>query len=511
MLQTLILAHDIGTTGNKASIYNQMGEAVGSAFYAYDTFFPQVGWAEQNPLDWWQAVCVTTRQLLAQTGVSAKEIACVTFSGQMMGCVLVDRDGEILRDAIIWADMRAEQEAAELLEKLDMAKVYHTTGHRLSSSYTGAKLKWIQRHQPDLYRKTHKVLHAKDYLIYKLTGVFATDYSDASGTNLFDLVGKTWSSEIIDAWGLDAGKLPDLYPSTHVAGYVTAGAAEETGLSADTPVVMGGGDGCCAAVGAGVVSEGDAFNYIGSSAWIAIASNEPIFDPEMKTYTWAHLDPAKYSPNGTMQAAGASYQWIRDTLYRGEFETAKQKGESVYEVMNAEAATSLPGAGKLLYLPYLMGERSPRWNPAARGAFVGLHITHKRADMTRAVLEGITYNLKIVLDTFRKSGIVIDKMWALGGGAKGALWRQILSDVYETEISVPHLLDEAPSMGAAIAGGVGVGLLKDFSAAKAWVKEKEVVLPNSENQKMYRQMFEIFEEAYNGLLPVYRNLLKLQA
>lgn len=506
MAGTLILAHDIGTTGNKASLYTGEGELLGSSFAPYGTHYPQVGWAEQNPLDWWDAVCVTSKELLAKTGVGPGQIACVTFSGQMMGCVPVDRGGAPLRNAIIWADMRAEREAAELLARMSMEDVYRRTGHRISSSYSGAKIMWLKRHEPDIYRKTHKVLHAKDYLIARLTGRFVTDYSDASGMNLFDLRGKRWDEAIIDAWGLDADKLPDPQPSTHVAGEVTAEAAEATGLAPGTPVVVGGGDGCCAAAGVGVVTEGDAFNYIGSSSWIAIASDEPIYDPEMKTYTWAHLDPAKYSPNGTMQAAGASLQWVRDQMYAMEHEQARRNGESVYDLMNRDAAASKPGAGRLLYLPYIMGERSPRWNPKARGAFVGLHITHSRGDMVRAVMEGVAFNLKIVLDTFRKAGKTIDRMWMLGGGAKGRVWRQIMADVCGVTIRIPHLLDEATSMGAAVAGAVGVGLLRDFSAAKAWVREVETVEPNERNRRIYEGMFAAFNDAYGQLCPVYDKL-----
>ncbi|TXK77189.1 xylulokinase [Paenibacillus sp. N3.4] len=509
MSKTLILAHDIGTTGNKASLYNEFGEVLGSAFYGYETSYPQVGWAEQNPQDWWRAVCITSKELLAKTKVSPKEIACVTFSGQMMGCVFLDQKGRVLREAIIWADMRAEQEAEDLLNKLSMEKVYRTTGHRISSSYSGAKIMWVKRHEPEVYRQTYKILNAKDYLVYQLTGQLATDYSDASGTNVFDLVNKRWSAEIIDAWGMDADKLPSVYPSTQVIGEVAAHAVEETGLAFGTPVVIGGGDGCCAGVGVGVVTEGDAFNYIGSSAWIAVATEKPVFDPEMKTYTWAHLDPDKYSPNGTMQSAGASYQWVRDQLYSSEYAKAKETGQSIYELMNEHAAKSMPGANKLLYLPYLMGERSPRWNPSARATFLGLHMTHTRQDMTRAVMEGVAFNLKIILDTFLKADIEIDRMWVLGGGAKGKLWRQILADIYEVDISVPCVLEEATSMGAAVAGGIGIGLLRDFSIAKQWVKHSELIVPSRDNRRIYREMYGAFEEAYHQLLPIYSRLFKL--
>ncbi|MFS0779947.1 xylulokinase [Neobacillus sp. 3P2-tot-E-2] len=506
MRSRYILAHDIGTTGNKATLFSEDGSIVGSTFSGYDTNFQMIGWAEQNPNDWWKAVCETTKLLIRKSRIDARSIACVTFSGQMMGCVIVDREGEPLRDAIIWADMRAEEEAHKLRENLGMKEVYHITGHRVSSSYSGAKLVWVKNNQPEIFREAHKILHAKDFLVHKLTDVFATDYSDASGMNMFDIRKKEWSSEILQTWEIDEGILPDVFPSTHIVGGVTQRAAQESGLMPNTPVVIGGGDGCCAAAGVGVVSNGDAFNYIGSSSWIALATEEPIFDPEMKTYTWIHLDPTKYSPNGTMQAAGASYQWVRDQLYLNEKQQEIQNGKSVYDFMNDTASLSPPGSNRLLYLPYLMGERSPRWNPDARGTFVGLHITHNRADLTRAVMEGVTLNLKVIMDSFLNAGVNIEKMWVLGGAAKSKLWKQIFADIYGVEIMVPHLLDEATSMGAAIAGAVGVGILKDFEESKKWVHIKETIMPIRENQLIYQNLYRTSNQAYEQLVPVYERL-----
>ncbi|MBS4221731.1 xylulokinase [Lederbergia citrea] len=505
-----ILAHDIGTTGNKATLFSEDGSIVGSIFSGYETNFPVVGWAEQNPNDWWKAVCETTKLLIQKCKVDPRFIACVTFSGQMMGCVLVDRDGNPLRNAIIWADMRAEEETCKLQSNLGMEEVYRITGHRISSSYSGAKLVWVKNNQPEIFREAHKILHAKDFLVHKLTGEFATDYSDASGMNLLDITKKEWSPEILQTWELDEGILPDVFPSTHIVGGVTQRASQESGLMPNTPVVIGGGDGCCAAAGVGVVSDGDAFNYIGSSSWVALATDKPIFDPEMKTYTWIHLDPKKYSPNGTMQAAGVSYQWIRDQLYHNEKQQSHRSGKSVYDFMNDTAASSQPGSNRLLYLPYLMGERSPRWNPNARGTFIGMHITHNRADMTRAVMEGVTFNLKVILDSFLNAGVNIEKMWVLGGAAKSNVWKQIFADIYGVDVMVPHLLDEATSMGAAIAGAVGVGILKDFEESKKWVHRKEIIKPIHENKEIYQNLYSIFNQAYEQLVPVYDRLSKNQ-
>nr|WP_153734969.1 xylulokinase [Aquibacillus halophilus] len=501
-----MLAHDIGTTGNKATLYDQNGGMVARTFFEYKTNYSRGGWAEQNPNDWWEAVCVSTQKLIQSSKVSPKQIASVSFSAQMQGVVSVDKNGSPLRDAIIWADMRAESEAKTLEEKLGFKEIYQITGHRISSSYSGAKIVWIKNNQPEIYQKTDKHLHVKDYLIHKLTNKFGTDYSDASGMNLLDISSKKWSSSILEAWEIDEAKLPEIYPSSHVIGEVTVQAANQTGLAPGTPVVMGGGDGSCAAMGAGVIDEGDVFNYIGSSSWIALSSSKPIFDKQMMTFNFIHLDETKYVPCGTMQAAGASFQWVREQF----FQDARNESESAYDLMNREAEESIAGGHKLLYLPYLMGERSPWWNPNARGAFIGLNIKHSRGDIARATLEGITMNLRVILEAFKKTGHPINDMWLFGGGAKSALWRQILADHYGVTIRVPRLLDETTSMGAAIAGGVGVGLLKDFSVAKKWIQEDQRYLPDIKKQPIYDNMFELFKDSYQQLVPINQRLADLK-
>jgi xylulokinase len=324
--------------------------------------------------------------------------------------------------------------------------------------------------------------------------------------NLFDLERKDWSDEILDGVGLARELLPDLAPSTAVAGEIDARSAAELGLARGTPVVTGGGDGPCAAVGAGVVREGSAYNYIGSSSWIALATRRPIYDPERRTFTFFHLDPDTLMPTGTMQSAGASYQWARNTLCGQEVTEAARLGISPYELMNREAATSPPGARGLLFLPYLMGERSPHWNPAARGVFVGLTLTHGRADMIRAVLEGVSFNLKIILEAFVRQGVRVPTMRVIGGGARGALWRQILADILDTPVEKLELLEEATSLGAAVAGGVGVGLFSGFDVVERIVKVVETHPPERGVRDVYDAQYEIFKEAYTALVPVFARL-----
>jgi xylulokinase len=503
MSEKFVLAHDLGTTGNKASLFDEEGRARASVFSGYETAYPRPNWVEQNPEDWWQAVCLSTRQLLQAAKIGPAQVACVTFSGQMMGCVPVDAQARPLRSALIWADKRAVAEAAQLLEQVDMETGYRITGHRVSESYTAAKIMWLRAHQPEIFSAAHKILQPKDFIVARLAGVFATDYSDASGTNLYDLAAREWSPRMLAAARLDRDLLPDLHPATAVVGRVLPSAAAETGLAAGTPVVIGGGDGSCAAAGAGVVREGSAYNYIGSSSWIATASRAPIFDPTLRTFTFAHLMPGMYMPCGTMQAAGGSYQWLRDNVCPPEAAAARELGLSPYELMNLQAEQSRPGANGLVFFPYLLGERSPRWNADARGVYFGLHMGHTRADMVRATLEGITLNLKVILEAFREQGAQFESMRVIGGGANGRVWRQIMADIYGLPVQRPALLTEATSLGAALAGGIGVGLYPGWELAETLTPIVDETRPNPALAPLYEKLYRFFNQAYEAFVPLY--------
>lgn len=505
----LILAHDLGTTGDKAVLFDPERGVLGSSFLSYPTRYPQVSWAEQDPRDWWEAVCQTTRKLLLEARISSQEIGAVTFSGQMMGCLPVEKDGNPLRAAIIWADQRGVKQANELKHKVGMSGIYRITGHRASPSYSAAKIMWVRDEEPELFKKTFKVLQAKDYVVLKLTGKFVTDYSDASGTNLFDLRKKEWSEEILERIGLPMKVLPQAHSSTDVIGEITKEAAEKSGLKAGTPVVIGGGDGSCAAVGAGVVGEKSAYNYLGSSSWVALATQEPIYDQKMRTFNWVHLDPSMYSPCGTMQSAGGSLQWAKEALCSSETEVADALGLDPYELLNLEIAQSKKGSQNLIFLPYLMGERSPHWNPYAKGAFIGLTPKHTKKDMLRAILEGVSFNLRIIIEAFEEQGAKIEHIRVIGGGAQGQTWRKIMADVYGKPILLTAHPLEATSLGAAIAGGIGVGIFKDFSITGKFVRVVDRQEPNAENVRFYTALFAIFQESYKHLLPTFNKLSNL--
>lgn len=509
-MKRFILAHDLGTTGNKAALFDEKGVLAANAFDGYEVIHPEPTWAEQDPADHWRAVVNTTRQLLVKAEVRPDEIAAISFSGQMMGCLPVDKKGRPLRNCIIWADQRAVKQAAQLADRVGEERVYRITGHRISPTYTAPKLMWVRDAEPEVFASLHKVLHVKDYIAYRLTGRFVTDRSDASGMSLYDLEGAKWSDEILEAVRLDPAYLPEVHNSTDVVGEVTGEAAEALGLVPGIPVVIGGGDGASAAVGAGSVVEGPAYNYIGSSSWIAFAAPHPIYDPGRRIFNWAHMVPGMFSPCGTMQAAGGSYQWLRRQVCSSEAEEAGRSGEDVYEVMNHRAAESVPGAHGLLFLPYLQGERSPHWNPKARGGFVGLQVTHTRADLIRATLEGISMNLKTILHSFLDAGARIDEVTLIGGGAKGALWRQILADVYGRPTLRPRLLEEATSLGAAVAGGVGVGLYRDFSIVNKCIEIVDRHTPDPESAALYERLYPSFVKAYEVLVPVFDELFEIK-
>lgn len=315
-MKKYLLAHDLGTSGNKATLYSTEGELVKSCVHSYDMLVSNNNWVEQRPEDFWNAVCISTKELVQDIDVN--DIAAISFSGQMMGCICVDKEGRALRNALIWADMRATKEEEMIRERISEEDFYHLTGHKISPSYGGQKLMWVKNNEPEIYENTYKMLNCKDYIILKLTGEFVTEYTDASSTNLLDLNKLEWSDRLLEVMGIDREKMPALLKSTDIAGTVTDEAAKACGLVSGIPVVCGGGDGVCAAVGTGCTKEGIAHSCMGTSSWISITTEKPIYDEEMRTFTWAHIVPGYVLPTGTMQCGGGSYSWFTKELCKYE-------------------------------------------------------------------------------------------------------------------------------------------------------------------------------------------------
>jgi xylulokinase len=506
-----LLAHDLGTTGDKATLFTVKGELVASSYLEYPTLHPEPTWAEQNPNDWWTAFVTATKGLLSKSRISSQNILGLSFSGQMLGCLPVDEKGAPLRPSIIWMDQRSIKQAEHIRTKIGAEQYYKTTGNRISPTYTISKILWLRENQPAIYKRTFRFLQAKDYIIYRLTGNFVTDYSDASLTGILDVNNRKWAYELLEELEIPTEKLPELFPSIHVAGEIERAIAKEIGLSSEIPVVIGGGDGPCAAVGAGVVRPGQAYNYVGASSWIAICTEKPLFDPEMRIFNQWHLDPNKVSPTGTMQTAGNAYRWLRDEICQKELSEARGQGVSAYKLMDKEAETVEAGSKGILFLPYLMGERSPWWNPNARGVFFGIALGHRRENLIRAVLEGITFNLRVILDAFEEQGVSVKDVRVIGGGARSKLWRRMMADIYGKNILIPAYLEEATSLGAAIAAGVGVGVYRSFEATEPLVNLVETVDCDLDSHIKYEPLYKYFKKLYTSMVPLYDDLISLQS
>ena len=495
-MEQFLISHDFGTSGDKATLFTTDGRLIRSYTASYDVHFFNGNYAEQDPENWWDAVCEATRAVLE--GEDENKVAAMSFSAQMQGCLPVDKHGRPLRNSMIWADQRAVKEAKHLEKELGADRIYRITGHRVSASYSIEKLMWLKKHEPEVYKKTYKMLQAKDYIIQRATGNFVTDYSDASGTQALNLRKLEWSDEILKAADIDKDKLPELKKSTDVAGYIQERVAGEIGLPAGTPVVCGGGDGPVSAVGAACIRDGEFYLTFGTSAWIGGTTTEPFIDEDKTVFCFAHVIPGKYMPCGTMQAAGSSYSYIRHALC----------DDMPYEKLNALIEKSPAGAENLIFLPYLLGERSPRWNPNTSAAFLGIKPEHEKKDYVRAVIEGIAMNMELILKAYRKQA-KIETMNLTGGGAKGQIVAQILADVLGVHFQMPDCVEAATAIGAAVIAGVGVGVFDGFEEIRRFLKFEKQVEPNKENQQVYEKLKPVFDEAYTCMLPLYEQLSKL--
>ena len=495
----MIISHDLGTTGNKATLVSNDGQVLAACTATYSTDFGPRGKAEQDAEAWWTAVCTATRELLGSSSATAADIEVVSFSGQMMGAVLLDRSGVPVRPAIIWADTRSVAQTAVLVDRIGLEQGYAITGHRLNPTYSLTKIMWVRDHEPEAFARASTVVLAKDFVAYRLTGVLATDPSDASSTNAYDQAAAEWSAPLIEAADLSRSLFPDIVASTAVVGRVTDDAARATGLLAGTPVVMGGGDGPMGALGAGIIApESGAYAYLGSSSWVSVASDAPLLDPQLRSLSFNHVVPGRYVPTATMQAGGASLEWVIDTLAPGQ--------DDRYDRLLAEAAAVAASEDGMYFLPHLLGERSPYWNPAARAVFAGLGRHHGPAHLTRAVLEGVAFNLYTGLLAFVENGTPIEAVDAIGGAANSPLLLQIFADVWGVPVTRRDLVDEATAVGAAIVGGVGVGIFDDFDVAGRFSQELTSSAPVPARHQRYGQEYALFLEAYRRLEPWFDKL-----
>jgi xylulokinase len=492
-----MISYDLGTGGNKASLYDLAGNCLASVFVPYDTIYPQSGWHEQRPEDWWAAVVESTKKLLEKTGEEGRNIACLAISGHSLGAVPVDRNGMLLRDTTpIWSDTRAEKEAEEFFSRVDADEWYMTTGNGFPAAlYTVFKIMWYKKNEYHVYKDAYKIIGTKDYINYKLTGVIKTDCSYASGSGVYDLKRNTYHDGFIKASGISPGKLPDIVPSTAILGEITPEAAAETGLGTNVLVVCGGVDNSCMALGAKNIEEGRVYTSLGSSAWIAVSSSEPVLDIKAKPYVFSHVIPGLYTSAVSIFSAGTSFTWLRDNLFPDLKENEARGGQSAYRMMDMLAERSPAGANRLLFNPSLAGGTSQDASANLRGAYIGLDLKHNREDLVRACMEGIAMNLRLRLDVLKMHCSLQNEMLLVGGGSKSPLYRRIFADVYNMDIVKTNIDQDAAALGAVAVAAVGCGIWKDFGRIDEIHKTVETLRPDAENNMNYEKLLKVFDFA----------------
>lgn len=502
-----LIGVDLGTSGTKTVLFDEKGTVIASKTIEYPLYQEKNGWAEQEPEDWWRAARDTIRGVIEEAGIDSGDIAGLGISGQMHGLVMLDENGQVLRRSIIWCDQRTAAECEEMTEKVGAKRLIEITANPALTGFTASKILWVRNHQPELYERCAHILLPKDYVRYMLTGDFATEVSDASGMQLLDIPGRCWSEEVCHKLGIDMALLPKVYESPEVTGVISEEAAALTGLKAGTPVVGGAGDNAAAAVGTGVVEDGKAFTTIGTSGVVFAHTDRITIDPQGRVHTFCCAVPGAWHVMGVTQGAGLSLKWFRDTFCASEVETAKGMGVDPYYLMDKEAERSPIGCNRLLYLPYLMGERTPHLDPDCRGVFFGLSAMHTKYDMLRAVMEGVTYSQRDSVEVLRSMGVEPKEMLACGGGGTSPLWRQMLADTYHCPVRTVKS-KEGPALGAAILAAVGAGLYPSVpEACRQLIRTNEPQDPIEEHVPLY----EAYYQVYRSLYPVLKDRFKALA
>ena len=496
-----VLGIDVGTGGTRALIVDETGRIIASATEEHQAFVsPKIGWAEQAPEDWWRAAGLAVRKALSQKNLRGDQIACVGFSGQMHGAVMLDDAGKVVRPALLWCDVRTSKQCAELTEKIGAQRLIQLTCNPALPNFTLTKLMWVRENEPENWQRVRHVMLPKDYVRFRLTGERAVDVADASGTLMLDVAQRKWSVEVLKAAEIDIALLPNVYESPDTCGQVSAIGAQATGLADGTPVVAGAGDQAAGAIGMGIVTPGAVSATIGTSGVVFAATDRPALDPQGRLHTFCHAVPGRWHVMGVTQAAGLSLRWFRD---RFECPSAKP-GVDPYEKLTAEAASAPPGSDGLLWAPYLMGERTPHLDADARGALVGLSASHTRAHIVRAILEGVAFSLKDTFTIFDQMKVPVRIVRLGGGGARSPLWRQIQADVYGHAVEIVEA-EEGAAYGAALLAGVGARIWSSVDAAcDAVVRVVDRVGPNPANAEVTAKNYAAYRRIYPAMKSIFR-------
>jgi xylulokinase len=494
---------DVGTTGTRVVVVRPDGHVVGAATGDHSPMtMLKPGWAEQDPAEWWEATIQAVRAALEAAGLRGSDIVAIGLSGQMHGVVLLDKAHAVLRPSLIWCDQRSQAQCDWITQQVGAERLIQLVSNPALTGFSAPKLLWVRDNEPQIYERAALFLLPKDFLRFKLTGEFATEVSDASGTLLLDVTNRKWSSEMLGALEIDSKLLPRVYESPEITGQITHETAAVTGLKAGTPVVGGGGDQASSAVGNGIVLPGLTSATLGTSGVIFTYTDAPKLDPQGRIHTFCHAVPGKWHVMGVTQGAGLSLRWFRDNFGESEAWYARQTGVDPYDLLIQEAEKIPPGSQGLLWLPYLMGERTPHLDAQARGMWFGLTAAHRRAHMIRSILEGVAYSLRDSLEIFRELGIPVEQIRASGGGSRSFLWREIQADIYGKELVMLRTA-EGSAFGAALLAGVGAKIYSSVEeSAKQAIQIRERMLPHPEKVQIYDRQYQI----YRSLYPAVRDL-----
>jgi len=503
-----LMGIDVGTSGVKTVIIDREGAIVSSGTVEYPLLTPRPGWAEQNPADWWSATVRCIKNSLKKSAVNSRNIKGIGLTGQMHGSVFLDGKNNVIRPAILWCDQRTAKECAQITETVGEKRVFEITCNPVLTGFQAPKIIWMRNNESALYKRIAKVLLPKDYIRFMMTGEFATDVSDASGTSLLDVKNRRWSDEILDKLNLSITLLPCCFESPEITGHITKEVSQTTGLAERTPVVAGAGDQAAGGVGSGIVQEGLVSVSLGTSGVVFAHSEKVFVDPKGRLHTFCHAVPGKWHLMGVMLSAGGSFRWLRNMF----FSDADKKSGNAYEAMTFLAKKVSPGSEGLVFLPYLTGERCPYPDPNARGVFFGLSLKHGKEHIVRAVMEGVAFGLKDSVRIMEEIGVPAGERFRIsGGGGKSILWRRMIADIFNSD-TVRLTVEEGPSYGAAVLAGAGTGIYKDVvSACKRMIKEdeKSLLKPDRGNTAVYGRYYKVYNDLYSSLEKQFDNLAEI--
>lgn len=496
-MKKYLLGIDIGTSACKVAAFDRNGRVIATGNGDYPVYYPHPGWAEQNPEEWWTAVCGAVKTVLQKGCITPEEIAGIGIDGQSWSAIAMDKAGNVLTNTPIWMDTRAQDICDELNQKIGADEIFRLSGNSLQPSYTTAKILWYQRNLPEIYEKIYKILQSNSFIAYKLTGVMSQELSQGYGLHCFNMHEGTWDKEMCEKLGFSVEMLPDIYPCHKIVGNVTAEAAQQSGLAEGTPVAAGGLDAACGTLGAGVIHPGETQEQGGQAGGMSICTDT--YQADERLILGYHVVPGQWLLQGGTTGGGGVMRWMEREFGDYEREAGKCQGKSSLDLFNEEAQKVAPGSDGVVFLPYMSGERSPIWDPDAKGVFYGLDFSKTKGHMIRAAMEGVAYSLRHNLEVAQEAGARVSELRAMGGSANSLLWTQIKSDITGKPMVIPSS-DTATTLGAAILAGVGVGMYESFDEAVALtVAEKRRHEPNQENAAIYDRNYETYRELYENL------------